>query len=88
MESADYGVLATVNAEGKPCAVALNRVMIDDQTLVEDNDKARKHLDTLMTHFAGDATPAHLRSDYIEERLPGIAVIEMTIEHLTAKAYA
>ncbi|MFC4651562.1 pyridoxamine 5'-phosphate oxidase family protein [Lactococcus nasutitermitis] len=34
LAESSYGVLATVNAEGEPRAVAVNAVLIDDETLV------------------------------------------------------
>lgn len=34
LRTADYGVLATVNALGEPSVVALNHVLIDEETLV------------------------------------------------------
>lgn len=40
-----------------------------------------------MARFVGDAVRVGIQKDYIEKELPTVAVIGMTIEHLTAKAY-
>lgn len=34
IKKADYGILSTVNSLGNPCAVALNHVMVNNETLI------------------------------------------------------
>ncbi|NLS44334.1 MAG: hypothetical protein GX969_01130 [Firmicutes bacterium] len=136
VKSADYGVLATVNAKGEPSVVALNHVMINDHTLifhgrsdgekiknikqnpnvsffviadaelvaerfttvyksavahgiaviVEKDNKKREYANALMNRFVGNLAPERLQKNYIAKELPRVSIIEMTIQHLTAKA--
>ncbi|NLK08118.1 MAG: hypothetical protein GX316_05395 [Firmicutes bacterium] len=136
IQSADYGVLATVDAIGRPCTAALNHVLINDNkivfhgslqgekieniklnphvsffvvgeaevipkefsttytsavahgkaALVEDTAKKRRYLDAFVARFVSDSVSKDSRISYIEQGFPSVAVIEMTVEHLTGKA--
>lgn len=47
LRSADYGVLATVNALGQPSVIALNHVLLNDCTLVFHGNKSGEKIENI-----------------------------------------
>ncbi len=136
MKSVDYGVLATVDGEGKPCTAAVNYVMVDDTAfvfhsglngekvrnirlnpnvsffvvenakvfadhfttvytsavahgtagIVENEEEKQRYLRALVGRYTENGISAQTLDGYIRERLSTVAVLKVTIEHLTAKA--
>lgn len=136
LKNADYGVLATVNPQGQPCVVALNHVVIDEDTLVfhgkqtgekidnirqnpqcsffvtgqaelipaqfetaytsvvahglaeivKDPATVNQYLKAFADRFVGDAVSEETKQEYISKGLPVVALIKLSIEHLTGKA--
>lgn len=54
--------------------------------ILEDEEEIAKHLAAIVARFVGDAVSPTKKEEYIKSGLPVVAIIKLSIEHLTGKA--